>query len=269
MDTIVNFFQSLDLDFMNLLKIGLVLLLGTFLISAIGRFAFGKRSVLNNAVSSAIGILFIYAVTVVLKSFGAPQFEALIAPLPFVSIAGNQLFLFSFHGAHYTVLCSEILNMIILAFLVNLADGWLPKGKSILGWVFFRCMTVVLAFFLHLLVVGLFKTYLPEGIVIYAPTVLLVLLILLLLTGALKIVVGAVLTTVNPIIGGLYTFFFATIIGKQITKAVLTTLILVGIVYLLNYLGCSVISITSAALIAYIPFVIILVILWYIVYRVF
>lgn len=253
---------------MNLLKIGLVLLLGTFLIGAVGRFAFGKRSVLNNAVSSAIGILFIYAVTVVLKSFGA-QFESLIAPLPFVSIAGNQLFLFSFQGAHYTVLCSEILNMIILAFLVNLADGWLPKGKSVLGWVFFRCMTVVLAFFLHLIVVGLFRTYLPEGIVIYAPTVLLALLILLLLTGALKIVVGAVLTTVNPIIGGLYTFFFATIIGKQITKAVLTTLILAGIVYLLNYLGCSVISIASAALMAYIPFVIILIVLWYIIYRVF
>jgi len=268
MDSIIAFFNTLDFDFMNLLKIGLVLLLGTFLISVFGRFAFGKRSVLNNAVSSAIGILFIYAVTVVLRSFGA-QFQSLIAPLPFVSISADSLILFSFKNAHYTVLCSEILSMIILAFLVNLADGWLPKGKSLLGWLFFRCMTVVLAFFLHLIVVGLFNTYLPEGLVIYAPTVLLVLLVLLLLTGALKIVVGAVLTTASPIIGGLYTFFFATIIGKQITKAMLTTLILAGIVCLLNYLGCAVISITSAALIAYIPFIIILIALWYIVYRIF
>ena len=87
MDAIIAFFNSLDFDFMNLLKIGLVLLLGTFLISVIGRFAFGKRSVLNNAVSSAIGILFIYAVTVVLKSFGA-QFEALI----FVKVLQNYNF---------------------------------------------------------------------------------------------------------------------------------------------------------------------------------
>lgn len=268
MDAITNYLNSLDIDFNNLLIIGLVLLLGTFLLSVIGRFAFGKRSVLNNAVSSAIGILFIYAITVVLKSFGA-QFQEMIAPLPFVTISQNEMILFTFHGAHYTVLCSEILNMIILSFLVNLADGWLPKGKNIFSWLFFRCMTVVLAFFLHLLVVGLFRTYLPQGIVTYAPTILLVLLILLLLTGALKIVVGAVLTTVNPLIGGLYTFFFATIIGKQITKAVLTTLILGGIVYLLNHLGCTVISIASAALMAYIPFVILLVVLWYIVYRVF
>ena len=268
METIVQYFNSFDLDFQNLLTIGLVLLLGTFLLSVFGRFVFGKRSVLNNAVSSAIGILFIYAVTVVLKSFGA-QFQNLIAPLPFVTLSDSELILFTFQGTHYTAVCSELLNMVILSLLVNLADGWLPKGKNIFSWIFFRCMTVVLAFFLHLMVVGLFATYLPEGIVTYAPVILLALLVLMLLTGALKILVGAVLTTVNPIIGGLYTFFFATVIGKQITKAVLTTLILAGLAYLLNYLGCTVISIASAALMAYIPFVIILVIVWYIVYRVF
>ena len=268
MNAIFEYFTSLDIDFKQLLITGLILLAATFLLGAIGRFAFGKRSVLNTAVSSAIGILFIYGVTVVLNSSGA-QFQDLIAPLPYVTINGDKLYLFSFKGAHYTTLCTEILNMIILSFLVNLADGWLPKGKSLLGWVFFRCMTVVLAFFLHLVVIGLFATYLPAGIVLYAPTILLALLVALLLTGALKIVVGAVLTTVNPVIGGLYTFFFATIIGKQITKAMLTTLILSAILYFLNYLGCTVISIASAALMAYVPFVIILVIVWYIVYKVF
>ena len=268
MNAIFEYFTSLDIDFKQLLITGLSLLAATFLLGAIGRFAFGKRSVLNTAVSSAIGILFIYGVTVVLNSSGA-QFQDLITPLPYVTINGDKLYLFSFKGAHYTTLCTEILNMIILSFLVNLADGWLPKGKSLLGWVFFRCMTVVLAFFLHLVVIGLFATYLPAGIVLYAPTILLALLVALLLTGALKIVVGAILTTVNPVIGGLYTFFFATIIGKQITKAMLTTLILSAILYLLNYLGCTVISIDSAALMAYVPFVIILVIVWYIVYKVF
>lgn len=268
MDFIVNYCNSLGLDFWSLVKTGLILLLGTFLMSIFGRFIFGKRSALNNAVSSAIGILFIYAVTVVLKSMGA-QFESLIAPLPFVTISGDQLHVFSFSAADYTIICTELLSMIILSFLVNLADGWLPRGKNILSWIFFRCLTVVIAFIMHLVVVGLFTTYLPEGIVTYAPAILLGLLVLLLLTGALKVVVGALLTTVNPIIGGLYTFFFATIIGKQITKAVLTTALLSGLVFLLNYVGCTAISIASAALVAYVPFVIILVILWYIVNLIF
>ena len=268
MDIIVNYFNSLGLDFWVLAKTGLILLLGTFLISVFGRFVFGKRSVLNNAVSSAIGILFIYAVTVVLKSMGA-QFESMIAPLPFVSISNDLMYIFSFQGADYTVICTELLSMVILAFLVNLADGWLPKGKNIFSWIFFRCLTVVVAFIMHLVVTFLFTTYLPEGIVTYAPAILLGLLVIMLLTGALKIIVGALLTTVNPIIGGLYTFFFATVIGKQVTKAVLTTAILSGLVYLLNYLGCVVISVTSAALMAYIPFIIVLIAIWYIVYHIF
>lgn len=268
MDTIIQFFQSMGINFDTFWKAALLLLLGTILLSLFGRFVFGKRSALNNAVSSAIGILFIYAVTVVLGSAGA-QFSRLIAPLPFVTISGEEMILFSFENAHYTAICSEVLSMIILAFLVNLADGWLPRGKNIFSWVFFRCLTVVIGYLLHLIVVGLSAAYLPEGIMTYAPAILLGLLVLLLLTGALKIVVGAVLSTVNPLIGGLYTFFFATVIGKQITKAVLTTVLLTALVIGLQYIGLGVISIASAALTAYIPVMILLVVLWYIVIRVF
>ena len=268
MEAIYDYFQSIGLNFDVFWKAALILLLGTFLMSLFGRFVFGKRSLLNNAVSSAVGVLFIYAITVVLKSLGA-QFEGWIAPLPFVNLSGDQMALFSFDGAHYTQICSEILSMIILAFLVNLADGWLPQGKNIFSWLFFRCLTVIIGYLLHLIVVALFRTYLPAGIVTYAPTILLGLLILLLLTGVLKILVGAVLSTVNPIIGGLYTFFFATIIGKQVTRAVLTTAILVALVFGLQYIGMSVICIASAALAAYIPFLVLLVILWYIVFRAF
>ncbi len=268
MERIVELLESTGFNFDTFWKAALILLVGTFLMSVFGRFVFGKRSVLNNAVSSAFAILFIYAVSIVIRSAGA-QFSPLIAPLPFVSISGDSLHLFNFVGAHYTVISSEVLSMIILSFLVNLADGWLPKGKSILGWFFFRCLTVVIAYLLHLIVVGLFATYLPEGIVTYAPVILLGLLIIMMLTGALKIVVGAALTTVNPIIGGLYTFFFATIIGKQVTKAVLTTAILSAIVFGLHYVGVGVISIASTALLAYIPIALILVVLWFVVYKIF
>lgn len=268
MESVIDFFHNIGIDFDTFWKAAVILLIGTLLLSVFGRFVFGKRSPLNNAISSAIGILFIYALTVVLQSAGL-QYQSLIAPLPFVNISGDDLQLFSFQGAHYTVICSELLSMVILAFLVNIVDGWMPKGKNILTWTFFRCLTVIIAYILHLIVVWLFSTYLPEGILTYAPVILLGLLITLMLTGALKIVVGALLSTVNPIIGGLYTFFFATVIGKQISKAVLTTAILTGIVFGLQYIGLSVISIASSALAAYIPLMLVLVALWYVVYLVF
>ena len=142
MEFIAKYLPSVPFSLDSVWKAALILLLGTFLLSVFGRFIFGKRSALNNAVSSAIGILFIYAASVVLSSVGA-QFSQFVAPLPFVTISGDKMTLFSFANAHYTVVCTQLLSMIILSFLVNLADGWLPRGKNIFSWVFFRCLTVV------------------------------------------------------------------------------------------------------------------------------
>lgn len=240
------------------------MLIGALLVLAlVGRFAFGKRSVLCRAVSSVIGILFIYVITVVLGDAG-DQFQKFIAPLPFVTIENDSMVLFSFQ-ADYTVICTQVLSMIILSFLMNLADGWLPTGKHIISWVFFRCLGVVVALILHLVVTGLLTSYLPEGLVTYAPVILLAILVVMLLTGALKFLVGLVLTTVNPLIAALYTFFFANVVGKQITKAILTTGILAGLVWVLQEMGVVAISIAAAALAAYIPLIILLVVLWYIV----
>lgn len=267
MEAILTYFQSLSLDYVAIAKIAGVLLAGVFLISILGRFIFGKRSVFNSAVSVTIGILFVFAVTVVLKGAGVPLGE-LLAPLPYASINGDSLVLFSFADADYTMICSQVLSMIILAFLVGLVDNWLPKGKNLIVWFFFRCLSIAAAILLHLIVTGLFTRFLPEGLVTYAPTVLLAVLLLMLLTGILKLVVGAALATVNPLIAGLYTFFFANVVGKQVTKAVLSTAILTGLVILLQYLGVGVISIAAAALIAYIPFAVLLAVMWYLVYRV-
>lgn len=262
MNEIRQLFASIDFD--HFWKALLVLAAGTIVLGTVGRFAFGKRSALNHSVSSAIGILFVYAATVVLYSMGA-RYQRFIAPLPFVSFSGTEMTLFNFFAADYTLICTQLLSMIILAFLANLFDGILPKGKKIIGWLFFRCLTVVLAMAAHLAVDWLFTTYLPQGLVTYAPTIVLCLLILLLGVGALKVVIGALLATVNPLIGAFYTFFFATIVGKALSKAILTTAILTAIILALNYIGIAAVSIASAALIAYIPLLVILIAVWYVV----
>ena len=265
MNTITDFFTSNGASFATG---ALVLLVGTLLTALIGRFVFGKRSALSYAVSSAIAILFLYAATVVIMTFGA-EFAQWTAPLPFVSFTEGSMQIFSFEGAHYTAICTNLLSMIILAFLVNIVDGWLSKAKNFIVWLLLRCVTLILAYAGHLLIVYLFNTFLPEGLVTYAPTVLLGVLVLMLLTGSLKIIVGIALSTVNPIIGGLYTFFFANIVGKQITKAVLTTGILAALVFGLEKLGITSICIAAGALAAYIPLCIILLVLWFIVIKIF
>ena len=268
MDKIKAYFSSIlpaGIDGTTYLMAGVLIFAGFLVIGVLGRLLFGKKSTVNRAASSALSILFIYIITVTVYSLGV-NLNFLISPLPFVTINGEYMHVFRYAGVHYTVLCDQILGMVILAFLANLADGWLPVGKNLFSWFFFRCISVLLAMVLHLIANAVITTFLPEGLLLWAPVVLLGLLVLLMLLGGLKIVVGTILSaTVHPFIGILYTFFFANVVGKQLSKAVLTTAILCGLVFLLNHLGATMLFIASAALVAYIPLLILLLVLWYII----
>lgn len=263
MEAVKKYFASSGLDIERFITAGIMLVGVSLILALISRMIFGKKSALCRSVSSAIGILFIYAITIVLCSSGS-QFQKFISPLPFITIENDMMILFSF-DQDYTIICSEVLGMIILAFIMNLADSWLPVGKRIVTWVLFRCVGVALAIILHLIVTKLLTSALPEGLITYAPTILLAVLALMLLTGALRFLVGILLTAVNPLIAAFYTFFFANAVGKQVTRAVLTTVILTALVFLLQKVGIVAISIASATLVAYIPLIIILAGLWFVI----
>jgi hypothetical protein len=129
-------------------------------------------------------------------------------------------------------------------------------------------ITVFLAVLCQGLIVWVSETYLPETFLAWAPMILLGILVATLLLGALKLLVGIALATINPIIGVLYTFFFANMIGKQLTKSVLTTALLTALVYAMNEIGILTISIAVSALIAYLPFLIILAVAWYLINKI-
>lgn len=251
-------------DFSSYLIAAAVLCLGILIIGGLGRLIFGKKSVLNQSVSALIGILFIYAVTIVVYSYGI-QLDFLISPLPFITFSNDNLYIFPLLSSHYPEICGHLLNMVILAFLVNLVNNWLPKGKKVFGWLLLRCLSVIIGMALFTLVSSLLNAWLPDELLKWAPVILLAILVCSLLLGALKLVVGAVLTTINPLLAVLYTFFFASVLGKQLSKAILTTLLAAILVAVLNYFGIAVIYVGSAALVAYIPLIIILLVLWYII----
>lgn len=268
MESIISYFSAQGLDLESLLKASGILLLGALLFSGILHFVFGKKTLIGHSISSSIAIIYIYVVSALILTL-APNLQWIVTPLPFAAFGTDSVAFFSFQNAAYTTAAAQLLSMVILSFLVNLADTWMPKGKNILIWAFWRCVTVALGIVLHFIVTWLFHRYLPQGIVVYAPVILLAVLVIMLLTGALKLVVGAILTTVNPVIAAFYTFFFASLVGKQLTKAVLTTGILTGVNYLLQDLGIASLSLTAAALPAYIPFLLLLLLVWYVITHVF
>ena len=249
----------------NLIRIlifGTFLVVGSAILGGVGRLVFGKRSLLGTSVSSAIAIIFLYPLTAVLLSLGA-KYARFTTPLPFVTMDGDLLTFFTFADKDISVVSVQLLNMVILAFVVNLADRFMPRGQNFFSWLFFRVLTVAFGLIAHLLVTILLGNLVPDGIAQYASTILLIILGVMVLTGALKFVVGIALGVVNPLVGALYTFFFANIVGKQLTRSVLTTAILALVVFGLESIGIATLGIGLDCLLLYIPYGAGLLGLWY------
>ena len=254
-----------DLDLMRTAKFLLFFSMGSLILSILGRFILGKRSSLNHSVSSVMAILFIYAFTIIVYTFKPWNLEQFLSPLPFVTFFNVYMVIMPVVGIYPTVLARELLSLIILAFLVNLLDTFIPQGSSVIGWYCLRFFTVCLAMALHLSVHWAFYTYVPELFITYAPIVLLLLLASMLLLGFLNAVLGLVLTITNPLIGAMYTFFFSNIVGKQLTKAFFTSGILCVILFFIDHADLSFVHISTTALTAYVPVALVSLVLWFLI----
>lgn len=237
----------------------------SLILGVLGRVFLGKRSSLNHSLSAAMGILFVYAVTIMVYTFQPWNLEQFLSPLPFVTFSGEYMIIFPIADARFAAVCTEVLSLIILAFLVNLLDTFIPQGERVVSWLLLRLLTVALSMLLHFVVCWAFRTYLPDFLVTYAPTVLLLVLAFMLLSGVVNLIFSLLIIMTNPFMGAMYTFFFSNIIGKQVTKAVFTSAILCAVFYILELSGYTVICITGAALIAYIPLALIMLLLWYLI----
>ena len=227
------------------------------------RLLFGNRSDLNHAMSSSAGILTVYVLTVIIYAFQPKGLENLLSPLPFVTFVNDYLFVLPFRGTSFETLCSQILALVILSFVVNCMDALLPEGENPFTWFLSRFLSVILAMGLHVAANWAINKYLPTLIVYHAPAVLLVILLSCLLLGVFKLILGIFLTVVNPVLGALYTFFFSSHIGKQLTKSVLSTAILCGVFYVMDRFSYLIVHISPAALPAYLPLLPGFLVIWY------
>ncbi|MBO7251331.1 MAG: hypothetical protein J6V25_01770 [Oscillospiraceae bacterium] len=237
----------------------------SLILGVLSRIVLGKRSSLNHSLSSAMGIAAIYALTIVIYTFQPWQLKELLSPLPFVSFSGEYLVVYPISATNWDYLCQHILSLIVLSFLVNALDSIVPDGETVLGWYLLRFLTVVLSMVLNLVVNWAAHQYLPENLVHYAPAVLLGVLAVMLFSGIISLVIGLVIAVTNPFLGAMYTFFFSNVVGKQLSKAVFTSAVLCAVFYLLDYFGYTIICISGTALIACIPLLGLLLLLWYLI----
>ncbi len=256
-----------EIDFITVAQFLLFFAAASLVLGIISRVVLGKRSSLSHSLSSVMAVLFIYTITVVLYTFKPWNLDILLSPLPFATFSDHYLIIHPITDLHFTALCTELLSLLILTFLINLVDTLMPAGEGVFSWLLLRLITVLGCFALHLGVSWAFRTYLPDILVTYAPMVLLGSLLVMLLSGAFSLVFGLIIAITNPFLGAMYSFFFSNIVGKQISKAIFTSGLVCGILYLMEQFGLVVILITPAALLTYIPLALVLLVLWFLIGR--
>jgi len=254
-----------EVDFITVAEFVLYFAAASLILGIISRVVLGKRSSLNHSLSSVMAIVFLYAMTIVLYTFKPWNLEILLSPLPFANFSDHYLIMLPISDLAFPALCSEVLSLIILAFLINLVDTLLPQGENLLSWMLMRLITVLASFGLHFAASWAFRTYLPDVLVDYAPTILLILLVGMLLSGFLTLVLSLVISVTSPFLGAMYSFFFSNLVGKQLSKAIFTSGVLCAIFWLMEHFGMVVILITPSALLTYIPLALIMLVLWYLI----
>lgn len=254
-----------ELSFMTVAQFLLYFAAASLVLSGISRLVLGKHSSLNRSLSSVMAVLFIYTVTIVIYTFKPWNLDILLSPLPFTTFSDHYLIIHPIRDLQFTALCTQLLSLLILSFLINLVSTLIPDGEGVFNWLLLRLITVLGCFALHLVVSWAFRTYLPEVLVTYAPMILLIVLATMLLSGVVSLLLGLVIAITNPFLGAMYSFFFSNVVGKQISKAIFTSGVICGILYLMDYFGLVVILITPAALLTYIPLALILLGLWFLI----
>lgn len=254
-----------ELTFATVAYFMLYFAVASLVLGSISRVVLGKRSSLNHSLTSVMAVLFIYTITVVLYTFKPWNLDILLSPLPFATFSDHYLIILPISDLQFTALCTELLSLLILAFLINLLDSLMPDGDGFFAWLLLRLITVLGCFALHLLVSWAFRTYLPNVLVTYAPSILLVVLVIMLLSGIVSLLLGLIVSITNPFLGAMYSFFFSNIIGKQISKSIFTCGVICTVLYLMDHFDLVVILITPGALLTYIPFALVLLLLWFLI----
>ena len=250
---------------LKILQIALVISAGIFVAGLLLRLIMGKGTNLNKSVGAAFGVLMIYVVSIVLSVTN--HYEIFLNPLPFISLSGDQLSILNLQGAGTDVVVAELVKMIFLSFCVGVVQELVPGGKGFFGWYFLRCVVVVGSMAAHWALTTLLSAYVPN-IMEYANVVLLIVAVLLLATTAFKWIVGGILgLTVGPIVGAIYTFIVGTLVGKKLFQAVLTTILMTVLVWVLNANGIFFIASISAAFAAFVPAILLIIVVWYLVYK--
>lgn len=225
-----------SIDWITVIKTAALICAAVCILGGVLRLIFGKGSSLVCSVFACLSLALLYLAGIVIYVF-IPQLRSSMTSLPFISVSGDGFYLWDIANLSTESLYPALLRLFILAFLVNLIESILPSGKKLLSWYGLRMLTVAASLGIYVGLSAVINSFAPQIYGEWAGYILIGLWLCIGLIGIVKVLVGIVLMTIHPVLGALFTFFFSNLFGKQLTKAILTSVLAICILMILYQLG--------------------------------
>lgn len=120
---------------------------------------FGKKTLLNQGISSTLCLVAVYMGAILLCTY-VDGIRDLIN-LPFLAISKDSAVLVNPFSVESHASFAMALKLIILVFLINTADSFGAGGKSIISWIITEFMAMVFALGVYILIVGGINALIP------------------------------------------------------------------------------------------------------------
>lgn len=243
--------EILSADPLSVLKLMGICIAAFLIFGWILRALFGKNSPLIRATSAGVTVTMVYLSVILF--YLVPPIREMVPELPCLTVTKDAFYLWNPTELASTILFPNLLRLFVLAVIANSIDSHLPKGKTLLSWYIIRMAGVCGVAALYMLVCWAADTWAPRIFGDLAQPILLGLWGFILLTGLIRWLMTLVLTAMNPVVGVLYGIFFRNPTGQQLSKSILTTLLVLSLIVFLCGTGFGSFAFSSFSFAAYGP----------------
>lgn len=210
-------------------------LIAVFILAGLARLVLGQAS---NVIPSAASCVQLVLVGLIVTGLYAafPLLRQMLSQLPFLNLFANGFRLISPAQLEYNALFPALLRLFLLALVINFWEELLPKCKKFVSWLLMRLLSAVGSLCCYLLLCEGLQRYCPQLFDQWAMAIVLCIPGCLCLLGICKALLTLAAVVVHPLLGLLFSFFFSHVIGRQLTRSVITSVFFLGLVW---YLGES------------------------------
>lgn len=207
-------------------------LIAVFILAGIARLVLKEGSNVIASTASCVQLMLVGLGAIALY-VAFPALGQALPQLPFLNFHAYGCDLLSPAQLESHTLFSTLLRLFFLALLINLWEELLPKSKKIAPWLLLRLLSAAGSLCCYFLLCEVLQRYCPQLLNQWAMAIVLSILGCVCLLGICKGILTLAAAVVHPLLGILFAFFFSHVIGRQLTRAIITGVLFLGLAWYL------------------------------------